>query len=426
MTFPRLALALSLFLPFASPAQQTPPAQPSTAAAPLPPAQGINFEHGLPWSAIQAKAKAENKYILVDCFTTWCGPCRFMTTQIFPQKESGDYFNDKFVSVAVQLDTTAKDAPEVKAWYADGHAIAQQYHVNAYPTYLVFAPDGHVVHRMLGSTRTAADFIKETADAFDSTKQYYTQVAQYDHGRRDSAFLRRLSWQCIDLYDPQKAEAVVRDYLMTVKDLYNKGALDLLLQTTSKSTDKYFAVFTDHAAEVDQILGAGAANKFVREVYLREGTGQAAGDTHEPNWAAIHKKIAAKLPEQADELTTRIKVNYYRKNKDWTHFEPAIVAYMKDYGAKMTDQDLNTIAWTVFSTCPDMSCVAQVLDWSKRLKETGNPAFLDTYANILYKTGHKDDAIALEQKAIDLSAPADKADLQATLDKMQKNEKTWN
>lgn len=30
---------------------------------------GIHFEHGLSWKDIQAKAKAEKKYIFVDAFT---------------------------------------------------------------------------------------------------------------------------------------------------------------------------------------------------------------------------------------------------------------------------------------------------------------------------------------------------------------------
>jgi len=419
MTFPRIHVALLLLLPFAAIAQ----AQPQPAAQPD---SGIHFEHNLSWSAVRAKAKAENKYLFVDCFTTWCGPCRFMTTQIFPQAAAGDYFNDKFVSVAVQLDTSAKDVPDVKRWYADAHNIAKDYHVNAYPTYLIFAPDGHIVHRMLGSTRTVADFLKNTAEGFDTTKQYYTQLAEYDHGRRDTAFLRKLSRQSIDLYDQQRSPAIVHDYLKTQKDFYNRGTLDLLAETTTKSTDPYFAVFADHAAEVDNILGAGAANKFVRNVYLREGTGQAAGDKSEPNWAAIQAKIAAKLPAQADELTTRIKVNYYRRTKDWTHFETAIVAYMKQYGAQMSNAELNSLAWGVFQGCPDMTCVADILDWSVQLKQSNEPGFMDTYANILYKLGRRDDAITLEQKAITLAAPGEKADLQATLDKMQKNEKTWN
>src|SRR5579863_10760388 len=109
---------LLLMVPFLTQAQD----QPQGATQPQD-AKGIHFEHDLSWSAIQAKAKAENKYIFMDCFTTWCGPCRYMSTAIFPQKAAGDYMNEKFVCVAVQLDTTAKDDDQVKGWYTSAHAI---------------------------------------------------------------------------------------------------------------------------------------------------------------------------------------------------------------------------------------------------------------------------------------------------------------
>ncbi len=31
-----------------------------------------------PWKEVLAKAKAENKYIVVDCYTDWCGWCKVM------------------------------------------------------------------------------------------------------------------------------------------------------------------------------------------------------------------------------------------------------------------------------------------------------------------------------------------------------------
>ncbi|MDG1903455.1 MAG: thioredoxin domain-containing protein, partial [Schleiferiaceae bacterium] len=36
---------------------------------------GIKFEQGN-WANTLAKAKAENKIVFVDAYTTWCGPCK--------------------------------------------------------------------------------------------------------------------------------------------------------------------------------------------------------------------------------------------------------------------------------------------------------------------------------------------------------------
>jgi len=186
---------------------------------------GVHFEQGLAWAAVKAKAKAENKYIFMDCFTTWCGPCRYMSTTIFPQEETGHYMNDKFVSIGVQLDTTAKDAGEVKAWYADGHDIAVKYGVRAYPTYLIFAPDGHIIHRMVGARPDAKSFLSDLSGTFDSTKQYYTLLKQYENGRRDSAFLHRMALRCEDIYDLANLQVVGNAWLATQTDLYNRDAL---------------------------------------------------------------------------------------------------------------------------------------------------------------------------------------------------------
>jgi hypothetical protein len=156
-----------------------------------------------------------------------------------------------------------------------------------------------------------------------------------------------------------------------------------------------------------------------------EATESKAGDNRPPDWDAIRKKIAAKLPADADELTARIRITYYLSKKDYPGFEKSMVAYMKTYGSKMPDDELNNIAWSVFQGCSDMTCVSEVLDWSKRLKDNTNIAYVDTYANILYKLGKKDDAIALETKALTLAGDSDKASFQETLDKMKKGEKTW-
>ena len=53
--------------------------------------------------------------------------------------------------------------------------------------------------------------------------------------------------------------------------------------------------------------------------------------------------------------------------------------------------------------------------------------FIDTYANLLYKTGKKDLAVEWEQKALNILKQnnEDYAGYQETLDKMKKGEKTW-
>ncbi len=390
--------------------------------------EGIQFSEGMTWSQVKAKAKAENKYIFMDCFTTWCGPCKYMSANIFPMKTVGDVINKNFVAVAVQLDTTDKDNDFVKSWYQDGHDIAKDYKIRAYPTYLYFSPDGKLVHRAVGSS-PAEEFITKAENSLDPSKQYYTLLAKYESGKKDSGFLRSMALTALDAYDMETAQKVANDYLATQTNLYTAGNLEFIKQFTQTSKDKGFEIMLKNSDKVDAVLGKGVANSIVQPIILSEevikNIPRKPGE--KPDWDAIAASLKTKYPAQADEVLAKGKIIYYQYfAKDWASFAPAIVSYMKKYGASATPDDLNNYAWTVFQNCDDMTCVEEALDWSKRsFEENQNPMFMDTYANILYKLGKKDEALTWEQKAIDLSAEGDKESLQENLNKMKNGEKTW-
>lgn len=388
--------------------------------------KGIHFEHGLSWKEIQAKAKAENKYIFIDCFTTWCGPCKYMTANIFPQEKVGEFFNSKFINVKLQMDETAGDNEEVKKWYEDAKAIGEQYSIRAYPTFLFFAPDGKVVHRMVGGGE-AEPFITRAQDALNPDKQYYAQLDKYEKGNRDEAFLRKFALSAQAAYDAKTAQAVSKEYFAMQKDLFTKDNLELLAKFTSSSKDKGFPIFLNEGVKADKVLGAGKSEEIVMGIVSNEEVFPKIfkKDAGVPDWNALQTGLAAKYPAQAEELVAKSKVMYYNYNKDAENSINSIVAYMKKYGHKASPQELNQFAWTVFETCKDMKCVEDALSWSKRsFSENQDPNFMDTYANLLYKLGRKKEAISWQEKAVGLAK--DKKALEETLNKMKKGEKTWN
>ena len=189
--------------------------------------KGVHFQHEASWKEVQAKAKAEKKYIFMDCFTTWCGPCKYMSASIFPMENVGTFMNDKFISVKVQLDTTAKDDEVVKSWYQDGHDLAQKYDVRAYPTYLVFDEDGNVVHRFVGSS-PAEEFLAKVKLSLNPETQYYTLLNQYKNGKKDTAFLLAMAKAAFEAYDMENAKKIADEYLAAQPDLYTKDNLLLI------------------------------------------------------------------------------------------------------------------------------------------------------------------------------------------------------
>ncbi|QXU39901.1 thioredoxin fold domain-containing protein [Pedobacter sp. D749] len=384
--------------------------------------KGTHFEHGLSWQQVKEKAKKENKFLLVDCFTTWCGPCKYMASTIFPQEKVGEFFNKNFVNVKVQFDQTKNDSEEVKSWYANAQSMSKEFKVNAYPTFLIFSPQGELVHRIVGGGE-ADEFIARAQMALNPETQYYTLLKKSESGNPTPETLKQLAVSAEAAYDEENSEKFANAYIDTQKDLYTKENLEFISRYVRSTKSKGFELMLKDPEKIDAILGKGKSNKILSTIILEENIYPALRKPN-VNIDSLVAAVQAKYPKvDINEPTDLIKIQIFQTEKKWDKFQPAVLSYMKKYGTEVTAEMLNSFAWTVFENCKDPDCIAEALSWSKRsVDETHSkePSYIDTYANLLYKLGKKDQAIAMQQKAVDLVAAENKAQYQVTLEKMKK------
>lgn len=136
-----------------------------------------NFNEGKTFQQILAQATAEGKPVFIDCYTEWCGPCKQMAKNVFPQKEAGDYFNSKFVCWKVDMEK------------GEGPELAKKYEVAAYPTFLILNADGSLRATQVGSA-PLDKFIKTIDALLNEEKGLPWYQQQFKDGNRDEAFLK--------------------------------------------------------------------------------------------------------------------------------------------------------------------------------------------------------------------------------------------
>ena len=70
--------------------------------------KGTVFEKGT-LKELLAKAAKEKKYLFVDVYATWCGPCKAMATQVFPAERPSSTPNStqKRAKASTSLKNTA-------------------------------------------------------------------------------------------------------------------------------------------------------------------------------------------------------------------------------------------------------------------------------------------------------------------------------
>lgn len=120
-------------------------------------AQGIKFETGS-FESILKKAEAEKKFIFMDIYAEWCGPCKYMAAHVFTDKMVGDHFNKKYIN-------TKFDAEK-----GEGINLARRYGVRAYPTFLLLNSKGEKVGEMVGGS-PAKEFIEKIDELASKAKK---------------------------------------------------------------------------------------------------------------------------------------------------------------------------------------------------------------------------------------------------------------
>lgn len=151
------------------------------------------------------KAKAEDKYVFVDCYTSWCGPCKMMSEKILPLKEVGEFMNERFVSVKFDMEK------------GEGRDIAKKFRVTSYPTFLVLKTDGSLLHRVIGGTRTGEEFIKKVEEGLNENSASNLE-AQYVAGNRNMDFLMKYIEALVKARDVEKAKGIAREVLVSLDD----------------------------------------------------------------------------------------------------------------------------------------------------------------------------------------------------------------
>jgi thiol:disulfide interchange protein len=111
-------------------------------------AHSIQFFGGTFKEAL-AKAKAEKKYLFLDAYASWCGPCKTMDKEVYANAEVCNYFNQKFVSIKIDMEK------------GEGPNLTRRLpSIDGYPSLLFFTPDGHLSKTILGS-RNVIVFLAE-------------------------------------------------------------------------------------------------------------------------------------------------------------------------------------------------------------------------------------------------------------------------
>jgi thiol-disulfide isomerase/thioredoxin len=413
--------------------------------------QGIQFESA-GWKDVVAKAKKAHRLIYMDIYTTWCGPCKVMAAQVFPNEKAGSKYNDLFVNYKIDAEK------------GEGIDLAKKYEVNGYPTNLYINPETEeIVYRVMGST-DVPEFLHRADVAIQEQKDpmnWPDYEQKFAKGNADKAFLvayldkaERLNKQ-----NDKALNSYVEKYAGKSPD---DATILFLIQHTKTFDNKSVAVLAAHQERINKLktdpedyftawssslpyntLEKAIENKdeklltvidsgltkykvksgmpsgmyfYKKEYYSKTGdTAKAwkAGIAEADYLTALPAQDYATLDNDAM-ANIRSSIIYQLKgmNVPQEKFESSIEATldkhpeMRKSATMNAAGTLNETAWKVFeSKRADKQALSMAIKWSGRAAMMAEgtdswPLFADTYASLMYANGEKGKAIVMEESAI--------------------------
>ncbi|WP_254448803.1 thioredoxin family protein [Spirosoma rhododendri] len=409
---------------------------------------GIKFFTGS-WKAVLAEAKRQNKPVFVDIYTTWCGPCKLMAKEAFPNPKVGEKFNTSFVSY------------QIDAEKGEGIEVAKKYAVDAYPTALYVSASGDLIHRAVGygGIKGMMEEAEKAVSASKESGSISEMDKQFADGKRDTDFLATYLQKRakVGMPSPEALDA----YLKAVpeSDWSSDRNTEIIMGNLTSANAKGYSFLLSRLPSM-RMSPAGRPLMMSLQKAVQADFRQAAQQKDETQLEqtikhnaefmnAMRPQSEAALKQIADSQRMR----FYQQTGNYDKYRPLAVAeatklmdipadsvkarnelglkrfqlqtammpdsvknsagfkkYAESMKAAETERvamGLNSLAWAYYQSMPDKKDLAQALSWSaKSLEYKRIPIYLDTYAHLLGKLGRKDEALKTEQEALDKAKAA--------------------
>jgi thioredoxin-related protein len=348
--------------------------------------KGIHFFHGTFAEAVE-KAGKEDKLIFMDAFTTWCGPCKRMSANVFPDEAVGEYYNSNFINVKMDMEK------------GEGPELSQKYGVRSYPTLLFIGSDGKIVHSSSGA-RPPEAFIELGQDAMKKYDKSGSWSKLYNEGKRDAptvlAYIKSLNQV------GKPSLRIANEYLSGQSDLSTPENLEIILESATEADSRIFdfliknkdAIIKLKSKEVYENKIINAGKKTVRKAmeYRNEGLLMEA------------QEKMKMVPDKYDDFKYSTDMEYYGSNGNAAKFLDAA----KNYASKVAKNDpaknkeLSQACLKYFKDDKKVMAIGEKAA-KKALELQEQQDHYINYGRILYHNGKKQEAINLIKKGLEVA-----------------------
>lgn len=335
------------------------------------------------WEQARIKAKKENKYVFLDCWSEGCGYCKMMDQETFSDSSVVSYMESKFVAVSRDM------------YSGEGILLNMKYHIRGFPSFLIFNPQGQLCFEFTGYMKPN-EFIDSLESALNPKKQFVCKGFSYELEPGYPDFYKR----AFGYYgDPVIADStIVMAWLDKQNDWTSEICWSVLWQFCGGAKHQRWILNNQeqliplYGNEVPE-LASGLIGYYCHLANI------AKSDSLFLETLEMAKTFL-KEPYRSERINSNSRY-YYKATENWINYGTALEEIFEKDNFKSHD-GINDECWTLAENCTDTATLNKAIGWIQIvLISDSTSQFIDTYAMLLYKTNRLQEAETYALQAIE-------------------------
>ena len=340
-------------------------------AKPVEKGNGIKFFQG-DWTDAVEDASESSKYIFAHFYNNECEPCNNMKSKVFSDKRVGNYFNEHFLSIAVndQSRGAAENDPE------------------SYPTLAFYDQDGNLILEYKGSmdVKSLLKLGQGIIEYAENEKRY--EVDYLDIGAFDACL------EVMQLADPERAQQMVMDRLAQLpqSELTKEYNWDLVRENVHDASSREFKYLAARSRTFKSLFGdefMGYVKNILEETFSQavENKDEELFTVYKNSYMSIYQPLG-RLEKDEDFERARMDIEYYKLTHNWEAYMSALDSWLeKYYSANWAVRMEKALEATNYVQTPEHKVIA--LEWGKQaVRKANNLQNNLAFAEILYQNEH--------------------------------------
>jgi thioredoxin-related protein/Flp pilus assembly protein TadD len=306
----------------------------------------IEFLRGDLAGAIK-KAEAEKKPVMIDFITDWCRWCDTLDARTYSDAKVAEFVNGHLVAIKIDAEK------------GEGIAIAKKYGVSAYPTIVFIRSNGDEIDRVLGYVQ-AVPFLNTVTDYVNGVNTISTMKIEVKSRPNDPALRYALATKFME----RNSSSDAVEHFKRLIELDSNNTLG-------------------HNEEAEYSVAVATFKESKNPAQLESFT------TKYPKSQMIRNALStlwrSYTKTKDGELARKYFTQYIDRNPD-------DAAMMNNYAWGCAENGINL----------DHAVLMAKKAVDLAVKDGDKAGYLDTYATVEFTRGNTDEAVALEQQALDI------------------------